>query len=962
MSKCYLITVLVFIMCISATAQTIPYKRYTSQDGLANSCIYRICQDDNGFLWMTTNYGVVRFDGFHFENFYPDNLQTSTYGITADTGGSIWVGDMDNIIHCIGADTTLYVLPGRSGHFSSLPEFMASSPNGDVWILYDDNTLGRIKLKQYKGVDVTNDTGKLLKANYVYADASKQLCLATDEGVYALDSNGIFVKYIKGFNKAVYRITQSPSGVYYCAGIGVVYTYSEGTLDSVVLPIKSEPGSIAVTSNNKLWLTFDDFPGFYCVYKGQFQNYASYADLENVFVSTLYADKKDNLFLGTYNKGLYVLSNTELFHYDEQSGLNTNNIFSIAQNGKKEMYFGGYGGISLFDGNTFRSIKNIELSLYERVNDILLEKDNMWIATPYHIFRYNSNTGLLWENQFGATSLAVDKNGNVLGGSYNDVFIFSAQSDLADTPLYKVPGLSGSRIEKVLCANDGSLWFAGNSIVVHQKDSFKSYTAANSPVNGLVKDMCEDADHNIWFAGKNGLWMYDKSGVWHSYTTADGLPASNCTKLCFRDNVLWIGTMRGVCSFNGKEFRQYRAAYGLPAEEVLSLYSDDESNLWICMGNGLYKCPQESVRYYTSQLRVIINAVHAGGENKSARSDIVLPYADNSFSVDYVAIEYNRQEGIEYEYRIANTEDIWHQTKGRSLEFSSLSPGNYILEIRVRDKSVEYVSESSVLHITILKPFWKQWWFIVCCAILVIIVTVLLVQRRVWTIKKKEKRKARHYAKLLKLKQQATNALVSPHFIFNSLNSIQNYINKADKLSANKYLTRFSKLIRATMENAVKLNVLLSEEVQIIELYLSLEQIRLEEKLTYRIFVDNSIKPDNILIPAMLIQPYIENAVWHGISPKDGAGHISVMVLLYNETHLYITIEDDGIGYRENKADNEHTDKPHGMAINKQRLAVIRRVTGKTVKAKVHTLYDDNNNRTGTKVALLVPFKLLNNV
>lgn len=211
-------------------------------------------------------------------------------------------------------------------------------------------------------------------------------------------------------------------------------------------------------------------------------------------------------------------------------------------------------------------------------------------------------------------------------------------------------------------------------------------------------------------------------------------------------------------------------------------------------------------------------------------------------------------------------------------------------------------------------------------------------------------------SRLLELEQQTLNASMNRHFIFNALNSIQYYINSQDKLSANKYLTSFAKLIRKNLDSSSSGNSLvpLSEELERLELYISLEHMRFQNKFNYTINIEKEVDTDSIMIPPMFLQPFVENSIWHGILPMEKGGLISVNIG-YNEEHqVTFTIEDNGIGIDKSLSQkNKHSHVSKGMSITTGRLNLLKKVTNKSIKIDgPNQINDEHNNSIGTRVII----------
>jgi len=211
--------------------------------------------------------------------------------------------------------------------------------------------------------------------------------------------------------------------------------------------------------------------------------------------------------------------------------------------------------------------------------------------------------------------------------------------------------------------------------------------------------------------------------------------------------------------------------------------------------------------------------------------------------------------------------------------------------------------------------------------------------------------------KISEITQANLRQQMNPHFIFNTLNSIQYYMYQHDKLATNNYLTKFSNLMRKVLENSQHTDVILQDELNALNLYLELESIRFKDKFDYEIRVDEEIDPLLYKVPTMLIQPYVENSICHGIMPREGKGTVKIDIKL-NENHLLCTIEDNGIGReaaQDRKANKEKNHNSLGTQITKSRLDLVNALYGTSLKTKYTDLKNEQGEPTGTMVEISIP-------
>lgn len=241
--------------------------------------------------------------------------------------------------------------------------------------------------------------------------------------------------------------------------------------------------------------------------------------------------------------------------------------------------------------------------------------------------------------------------------------------------------------------------------------------------------------------------------------------------------------------------------------------------------------------------------------------------------------------------------------------------------------------------------------------VLLLLLVVFILSYRIKTIHIKRNEELKLENRRIVLEQEAFHAMINPHFIFNVLNSIQHYINNNNAYEANLYLSDFARYIRTNLEISSKKYISLDEEIAFLELFVSLERLRFEKKLTYEVYVDPAIDTDETVIPAMLLQPFIENALWHGILPVDGKGHLKLSIKKEAGNMLSLEITDDGEGHPPVHESNEpqiRTRDSKGILITRQRLEVMEALTGRTLSLKINKAFPGQKNE-GTRVALSIP-------
>jgi hypothetical protein len=310
-----------------------------------------------------------------------------------------------------------------------------------------------------------------------------------------------------------------------------------------------------------------------------------------------------------------------------------------------------------------------------------------------------------------------------------------------------------------------------------------------------------------------------------------------------------------------------------------------------------------------------------------------------------------------YRYQLKGTKNdqYWIHVNEPQLFLSSVEPGSYKLIIQACNSAGQWSKIPLVLSIHIAAPFWETGWFIVCC-IIVIVSTVIFFQslklRRI-------KEKSINEKLMLDYQQQALINQINPHFLFNSMNSIQKYILRGDKEEAVSFVSKFAKLMRLGLEQSREPFIPLSQELELLKVYMLLERERFREKITYQLDIEERLEQQGLMIPPMLIQPFIENAIRHGVLHKTGKGVI-ILRLYVREKLLFCEVEDDGVGRKramEIKQEQGQPYKSFALSINTARLQLLARSLNSLYFFDITDKQDQQGLPAGTLVKLILPFK-----
>ena len=523
--------------------------------------------------------------------------------------------------------------------------------------------------------------------------------------------------------------------------------------------------------------------------------------------------------------------------------------------------------------------------------------------------------------------------------------------------------------------------FKKDSCILGTRDGFYSYTSDTIvPLNKETKKRVRLIDYfnssktlvySIW---GEGITLENKKGQKIRLSVKDGLVSNTINTMYMDENeILWLGTNKGINTIYLDSITNTfkisivsQTSNSLSSPNILQIYYSD-SILYLGTDLGFdvvdFKLNKEiheaEIPFHLDSLE--INNIAYTEKNYP----IILRYDSNNITFHFTAIAFNKLGNVRYRYKLEGLSNEWEYTRERRVSFLQLSPNEYQFYLEVQDEYGNWIALNEQLSFTIEKPYWETWWFrlIIIGIIGYIIYYYISNLKKERTFLKLEKDlledKQILSGELNESRQKALSAQLNPHFVFNSLNSIQNFILTRRTELSSDYLSMFSKLMRFVFENSKKLYVPLSDEVEALRLYLELEQVRHNHKFEYKINTDR-VSKDQIYMPSLLVQPIIENAIWHGLLHKKEDDKVLEVNFTSDTEYLYIDVIDNGVGRGSSKPRPKliKKQKSSGVELTQQRLSLLTQSSGLKTDFKVVDLFDDHGNPSGTLVKITIPVNL----
>jgi len=449
----------------------------------------------------------------------------------------------------------------------------------------------------------------------------------------------------------------------------------------------------------------------------------------------------------------------------------------------------------------------------------------------------------------------------------------------------------------------------------------------------------------------DGIFALKDRNILHHFTTQNGLSGDNCTQIITDNQTVWVSTNNGISKINLKDnsIKILRKDSGLPSNDIRALHLNG-NNIYVGTNDGVavinkdFNISQKAPNLYFSKIQI---------ENKdtSLLSNYELPHNKNDIRIKFSGVTFKNANEVIYQYKMSGVNKDWIETKVGEVSFPSLNHGYYEFEVKAKSINSDWTSTQKI-NFTIEKAWWQTYWFYFLITALALFILVKLFQRILRGIKRRNEIKQ----SLTESQLTALRAQMDPHFLFNALNSIQDFIIQDDKRTANHYLAQFSKLMRNILNASDKNKISLQKEIDYLKLYLSLEALRFEDSFTYEFEVDENLDSQNISIPSMLIQPFVENAIKHGLMHKQGKKELWVR-FFKKENYLLCEIEDNGIGREKSKSINQQNQriyKSKGISLTKERIDLFNAADSNKLGLEIEDLKNTDGSSKGTKVRIRI--------
>ncbi len=985
--------------------------RLTEENGLPSMTIYDLLISWDRFIYLATDAGVYRFDGFNFRPI--PALQSRSRGLTSgkySKDGQLYYRNFSGQLFFLYNDT-LRELEGWANHRAEAKDINSYGFDAEnkLWI---NTYIGHVYVSDIKKdhferfkVIKENDTIDNFFSIAVLRDTIMMTSFEPVPYIFICDTkNKRIVVQKQDFarkllqigitgNSFYARMTQDNSDIYIWDGKKFNYHY---VLSKVLYGrrIINQADGINIAEQNHplpyFWFMTNKGAG-----KITNQGLSTWL-LETEAVTGIAKDYEGNYWVSTNLDGLYMIPSLDISILNKKNSfLKDQRITRIIEGPNKTIIIG------CFDGNIYQ---------IDRAGNLILQYQKPMQAGEVEFLAWDTARNRLFSSH---AIYEFEKKECVFTGFYIKDACFmpdgSFQSSGSNFTAFLQPEPRKGRIFESLSDSFRNKFIYYQKINLQNSKSMHWLRLREVRSRATLFDI---ADSTYWFGDSDGLWVYDKSGNSHKIIDNSGRDLYAVSLVQMPDKHIVVSTLtQGLFLIKDKKIiRHITTENGLLTNmggKVRIFDSGGKSYIWLCTPKGLHQIdPYSSVINYANKsdgigtdlvLDVLVSgdtiwaATNIGvvrmpldllkpnsippdiflsgfkikEKDTTLQTSYILPYNQNSLYISFQALSFKSRGDFRYKYRMVGLDTAWITTTSANnfARYPTLPSGKYLFQVFAINEDDIQSQNPLAISVVILPPYWQKWWFLVLIVLLIILAMSLVFVAILRNIQSRSRlllAKAQLESELRSSQMASLKAQMNPHFIFNALNSIQEFILLNDKKMANFYLGKFADLMRLILQMSNSQLVTLEEEIKSLELYLQLEALRFEENFSYSIVRNENLDIFETQLPPMLIQPYVENAIKHGLLHKKGEKTLAIQFEVAFESgkkYLICTVQDNGIG-REKSAELQRSRKKmyqsFASGATSRRLDLLNSGHNQVVSAIIEDLISENGHPAGTKVMLKI--------
>ena len=945
---------LIIITCCSVTlltAQQPFFYKVDSDMGLPSDEVYEVEQDSFGYIWIGCDAGLFRYDGVEFKA-YRHNLQSgrSISSLKIDANQRVWCQNFSGqIFYALG--DSLHLFNNFSNSARSFPMFELDRKNNHIWVATDTmincfDAISNQKLystNKFSETFYSQSTALSIHQGEVYTMGNRIEKINTiTKKQERIDVSAFYLRYSHAF----YKIDDDLI-VYFYEDSRKKYQFVRMGRDCIEL-INTVAGELSnhfiykiIKLGNYYALATSD--GVKLTNK-RFEIIKSF--LPNEKISDILEDREGNIWLTSLQNGIYIIPSLELEFFSDDFFPESNITALTVHN--KQLVIGTYSGNLFYFNpaqNTFESQPARKIGEYGAIKTFGYYKNKWLVSRP--------------------TMVSIDKNKN------EESFIrpsnIRQMVEMQDTLFFVSANMIGKFTYRP--SIDIIQPKAGRAITKHPSQDVIYYGSINGFFeyeNGQSRELFHENQKlypsdfawqgdTLWIStATNGLFLFVNDKCIQHIQHGKSLPGTTLRKLYRYQNKMLIATNVGIVSMDldTKESIVFNASDGLRQKEINAMEVID-GVLYVGTPQGLIRFPLSMDTQNDEIPNIAITEVKVNNEAFFYKKNPYLPYNRNNLTIAFKTALMRSRGDFYYEYRLIGLDDTWKKTNAinSEVDYNTLPSGKFRFEVRSANED-GVRSKIASIDFIILAPVWERWWFILLAFLLVSGLIYWLMQRRIRNIQ----HQANVQNELKSSQLTAIKAQMNPHFLYNALNSIQDLILQKDIRNASRYLSKFSLLMRQVLEVSSDMSVSMMRELEILQLYLDLEKLRFGDEFEYQLNLPKGQSLEAIQIPSMIIQPFVENAIKHGLLHKTN-GQKQLSIDFQIKDIVICTITDNGVGRAHSakiKARRGLQPVSFATSATQRRLDILNQTHSEKIGFEIIDLYE-KENAIGTKVILTIP-------
>ena len=966
----------------TVVSQTLPSRNITVNDGLPSNGIKCFFKDSRGLMWIGTEAGLCSYDGSSYKIYNETNglKYSGVWAIAEDKDHNLWLSLYGNGLAKFDGKKFTY-FDKKNGLINNGIRKIYYSKKHNCLVLGTENGLCLFDGKHFKSfVHKTQNLTERFQVGAINEYKDKILISVSYDKVYRLsiDKNIQNSKLENHFTPPgsysayIYKNT-------YFSGVGARELFVKDLTNNkekhYQCPI---PWDFANDESNNLylatWNVTDPKGGLFQYSDNQIKDITQKANIKSTGLWCLFYDKETKqLWVGSIDKGIYIVDLSGKIEFLPPSLFNLKEIEiqCLYNDIKDNIWIGAKNNIIIKHRNLtytkldkttiWKSIynyylkKGINPKTNEQYQNYLKKEefscfnivtDNqgyIWVSSTIGIFCFDKKYNIQFFYFTEGSHIAFDEKDKLLFGlMYADMYLFKNKFELKNEIIKSIKDKNIPKDITKIITHGNQVWFAtySSGLFNYSNNTFYSLNLHKQFSEKYIKDIIINDNGELVIGTNSGRvyickWANNKLKTLQIYKPNKQLFGTSISFIQQSNGYYFIGTNKGINVLkNNKLIKLINKSEGINDIQFNDCTKDKKGNLWVATNEGLLHINVSAIiKEDDRENSIQINNIKVNeADYKTSETKIIWgKYSSNELKLNYdqndIEVSFNNYNLLNadknvYRYKIIGLTNKWSDYENSTkIQLRGIPDGKYELFIEGKNIGTGAVFKTKTLTILITPPFWKTWWFVIVILIAFIILGFISYKKRIQYIAEREQAKGAIQKRLAETKMEALQSQMNPHFIFNAMNSIQNFIIDNNTDDALMYMGEFSKLIRQTLDNSSKQRISLADEIQYLETYIHLENMRFKDAITFKFNVSKTIDTYEVSIPPMLLQPFVENVFVHAFDSNSINPTLEIS-FTQSDNLLVCEIKDNGKGMVENNLNKLYASK--GIKLVKERIGLLQ--------------------------------------